>query len=551
MKKSPSILTITAGILLPLLAGCSYEKLDSAPDRRSETDLNSSDQNRPKEDRIRDAREDSADSSRVVLAYPTGNRSTSALLVERMSPPEVRLGEPYEYQIKVTNLTNATLSGVSVREKLPTDFNITRAEPQGKVDGDIHAFELGDLPPKQSKMIRISGTPTKAGNIDSCVAVSYTPTLCSSTSVINPILKITREAPTDADVCDPIAVKYLVSNIGTGTERNVRIEEKLPDGLTTEDGRNAVAVDVGDLPEGKTKEVTVRVKAAHAGSFTSEAVARGGGKEVISDKLAITVRQPKLEVTLRGPNSEYLNKRSTYEAIVKNIGDAPARHVNVRLDTAGRAQLMSAVTTEEKTGGSFENKDTPAETRVDNRPAGTISRTAESGVDSAKDLGTLAPGESRTVNFDVRMLREGDTKVTAKASAQCAAPVETSLATAVATLPALRLEVVDLEDAIKIGENVVYRIMVTNQGTGDDQDIRIVATLPDEESFVSAGGASKASADGKVITFEPVQILEPQKSVEWRVEAKASRPGDVRFEVKMTSKSLTKPAVETEPTRLY
>src|SRR5207237_9740436 len=201
------------------------ERADSPPQRSSDTpDLSATERKRPREDRIRDARDDSADSSRVVLAYPTGNRSTSAVLVERMSPAEVRLGEPYEYQIKVTNLTNATLSGVVVREKLPADFNIVRAEPQGKVDADIHAFDLGDLPPRQSKMIRISGTPTKAGNIDSCVAVAYTPTLCSSTSVINPILKITKQTPKDADVCDPIAIKYAVSNVGTGTERNVRIE---------------------------------------------------------------------------------------------------------------------------------------------------------------------------------------------------------------------------------------------------------------------------------------------------------------------------------------
>ena len=549
MKLSSSILTIAASVLFPLLAGCSYERAESPPAERSEnTDLNTTERRHVREDRVRDAREDSADASRVVLAYPTGNRATSALLVERMSPPEVRLGEPYEYQIKVTNLTNATLSGVVVREKLPTDFNISRAEPQGRADGDMHAFELGDLPPKQSKMIRISGTPTKAGNIDSCVAVAYTPTLCSTTSVINPVLKITKEVPKEADVCEPIAIKYLVSNVGTGTERNVRIEEKLPDGLTTEDGRNSVAVDVGDLPEGKTKEVTVRVKAARAGTFTSEAVARGGGKEVISDRIAVAVHQPKLEVTLRGPGSEYLNKRSTYEAIVKNVGDAPARHVSVKLDTAGRAQIVSAATPEEKSGGSFDNKDSTP----DNRPAGTISRSAtETTIDGAKDLGTLAPGESRTVDFNVRMQREGDMKITASASAECAAPVETSLATSVGTLPALRLEVVDIEDAIKTGDNVVYRIMVTNQGTGDDQDIRIVATLPDEESFVTATGATKASTNGQVITFEPVTNLEPQKSAEWRVEAKANRPGDVRFQVQMTSKSLTKPAVETEPTRLY
>jgi len=542
------VLGLLAFVSTAVLVGCSYERSEAQADRRDSSDINNTDHKRTREERIRDAREDSADSSRVALAYPTGNRSTSAVLVERMSPPEVRLGESYEYQIKVTNLTNATLSGVVVREKLPADFAISRAEPQGKVDNDIHVFELGDLPPKQSKMIRIGGTPSKAGQIDSCVVVAYTPTLCSSTSVINPILKITKEAAKDIDICEPIAVKYLVSNVGTGTERNVRIEEKLPDGLTTEDGRNAVAVDVGDLPEGKTKEVTVRVKAAHAGIFTSEAVARGGGKEVTSDKVAIAVRQPKLEVTLRGPSSEYLNKRSTYQAIVKNLGDAPARHVTVRLDTAGRALLLSAATPEEKSAGNSDNKDSTPDT---NRPAGTISRDAASANDTSKDLGTLAPGESRTVDFNIRMVRDGEMKVTAFANAECTSPVETSLATNVATLAALRLEVVDVEDAIKIGENVVYHISVKNQGSGDDQDIRIVATLPDEESFVSASGTTNGRADGQVITFEPVIRLEPEKTAEWRIEAKANRPGDVRFEVKMTSKSLTKPAVETEPTRLY
>jgi uncharacterized repeat protein (TIGR01451 family) len=543
------LLLLSAG---PLLVGCaSNGPLESdearAERQRDGDDTSTGERRRVREERIRDAREDSADSSRVALAYPTGNRSTSAVLVERMSPPEVRLGEPYEYQIKVTNLTNATLSSVIVREKLPADFAITRAEPQGKVDADIHAFELGDLPPRQSRMIRISGTPSKPGHIDSCVVVAYTPTLCSSTSVINPILKITKEAAKDADVCEPIAIKYMVSNVGTGTERNVRIEEKLPEGLTTEDGRSAVAVDVGDLPEGKTREVTVRVKAARAGTFTSEATARGGGKEVLSDKVAIAVRQPKLEVSLRGPSSEYINKRANFQATVKNVGDTPARRVMVKLDTGGRAELVAAAATEDKSGGTLDKDTSPNASR----PSGTISRAAAGGNDASRDLGTLAPGESRTVDFNVRMIREGEMKATASASAECASPVQTSIATNVATLPALRLEVVDVEDAIKVGENVVYRITVKNQGSGDDQDIRIVATLPEEETFVRSSGTTTARVDGQVITFEPVLRLEPEKTAEWRIEAKAGRPGDVRFEVKMTSRSLTKPAVETEPTRLY
>src|SRR5205814_1444508 len=165
-----------------------------------------------------------------------------------------------------------------------------------------------------------------------------------------------------------IVFRYTVSNTGTGTERNVRIEEKLPEGLATDDGKNAIAMDVGDLPEGASKDVTVRVKAARGGTFGGEAVAGGGGKEVVSERVVTVVKAPKLEVSLRGPGSEYINKRATFVASVKNVGDAPARRTVVKIDAGGRADVLAAATSEEKSGGSFD-KDA-------NAPTGTISRSA-------------------------------------------------------------------------------------------------------------------------------------------------------------------------------
>src|SRR5436305_15229234 len=103
MNRSLSILALFA---IPLLAGCSYERADTPPTRDTSdvnTNTTTTDRRHTRDDHIReirDAREDSADSSRVALAYPTGNRSTSAVLAERMSPPEVRLGEPDECQHK-------------------------------------------------------------------------------------------------------------------------------------------------------------------------------------------------------------------------------------------------------------------------------------------------------------------------------------------------------------------------------------------------------------------------------------------------------------------
>jgi uncharacterized repeat protein (TIGR01451 family) len=125
------------------------------------------------------------------------------------------------------------------------------------------------------------------------------------------------------------------------------------------------------------------------------------------------------------------------------------------------------------------------------------------------------------------------------------------MTTDVMTLPALRLEVVDLEDPIRVGDEVTYRVTVRNQGTGADKNVAITATLPPEMQFVAASGATEAKADGQTLTFAPVASLLAGQTVEWHVRTKATKAGDVRMQVQLKSDSLTHPAMETEPTRLY
>jgi hypothetical protein len=45
--------------------------------------------------------------------------------------------------------------------------------------------------------------------------------------------------------------------------------------------------------------------------------------------------------------------------------------------------------------------------------------------------------------------------------------------------------------------------------------------------------------------------LLPDKEAVWKIQAKATKPGDVLMRVQLKSDSLTQPATETEPTRLY
>jgi uncharacterized repeat protein (TIGR01451 family) len=170
-------------------------------------------------------------------------------------------------------------------------------------------------------------------------------------------------------------------------------------------------------------------------------------------------------------------------------------------------------------------------------------------------LGTLAPKASKTVTFNLTGTEAAALQASARVRAVCAEEVTDTASTKILTIPALVLEAVDLSDPVRVGENVVYRITVTNQGSGPDNNISVTAELPPELEYVSSKGVTDGKADkgqkGEVVKFAPVATLAPGRTAMWELTAKANKAGDVRFEVQLQSESLTKPAYENEPTRLY
>ena len=92
---------------------------------------------------------------------------------------------------------------------------------------------------------------------------------------------------------------------------------------------------------------------------------------------------------------------------------------------------------------------------------------------------------------------------------------------------------------------------MTNQGTANSTNIRVVCTLEDTMDAVSAVGATRGSVAGKVISFEPLPSLAPRTKATWKVVVKAVGAGDARFKVAMTSDQIQRPVDETEATHFY
>jgi uncharacterized repeat protein (TIGR01451 family) len=482
-----------------------------------------------------------------TLAYPTGDRRTSVLLLEATGPGQVRVGQQYNYTVRVTNLTDTPLHDVQIRNlgAMPesatsgmagTPSPADRARQAGynendtgtsaaagattrptearrtemRHDGEQPLWTIGTLAPRQSQQRQFNEVADEVGTIRNCLAVSYEPTLCVAVQVVKPELQITKTAPTDVLICQEIPVTYHVTNTGTGVAQNVVVQDTLPEGLQTADGARSVTQSVGDLRGGESKDVAARLRATKTGQFTSRAVAKSGATEARSREAGTTVREPVLAVSVEAPEATYVGQAVNYRINIRNTGDAPAQNTVLHLAT---------------TGGD----------RIADRNVGTIEAGAARSVAVTSGTGQAA----------------GQVTLTATAEATCARPASDKGAVAIRTIPALLLEAVDNPDPVQVGTNTTYTVTVKNQGSGPDANIRLVATLPPELKFVRGGGASEIRADGQKLTFAPISTLAAQQVVTWTVEAQAASPGDVRFEVSCQSDSISQPAVKAETTKLF
>jgi len=139
----------------------------------------------------------------------------------------------------------------------------------------------------------------------------------------------------------------------------------------------------------------------------------------------------------------------------------------------------------------------------------------------------------------------------ATASAYCADAVTSTVRTLVKGIPAILMEVIDVDDPVRVGERATYVIRVKNQGSALATNIRIVCILEDYVRYVSSAGATSGSQEGQTIRFLPLGTLAPKAEVAWRVVVEAVRVGDMRFKAILNMDELSRPVEETESTHLY
>lgn len=457
------------------------------------------------------------------MAYPSGLRASSGLLLEKIVPQEVMVGQSFIYQYRVLNLTDFELADVTVTDQVTENFNASAAKPQPvNVSEGVAVWKLGRLEPNAEKYIQVQGSASEEGMVTTCGYATYNPLICESVNVVKADLKLVKRMPAEVVICDPIPVTLVVENTGSSVLNEVRLTDQLPNGLVAAGGGSSLSFDAGTLAPGQSREFSANVSATQTGKFqnTAQATSRQGVNA--EDSATVVVRQPVLTIACTAPEERFVGRPVNVCFTVTNTGDAPSETTVVTASVPAAAVFQGATS-----GG----------------------RIVEGNV--VWDVGTIAPDSSKEVCVTFTGTQPGTLQTTGMARGACAEAVSTSCSSQISGIAAILLEVIDLADPIEVGNNETYEIVVTNQGSAPATNVKIVCKLEDSQEYVSSTGASVGQADGKTINFQPVPSIPAKGKATWRVVVKALEEDDVRFTVTMTSDQIGRPVSETEATHQY
>lgn len=432
-------------------------------------------------------------------------------------PPEVSLGGEFTAVLHLT--AQACAANVVVRDTVPDNASFVRSEPAATANGKQLAWPIGDLEAGESREIKVWLKADQEGTIANCASVSADPRTCASTRVVHPAIELTKNEPKDVNICDPIPVTLVVKNTGSSQLTGVKVSDNLPAGLTSE-GRNNLEFNAGTLAPGESKEFKFNAVASTTGNHVNAAQVTSDQGVSAKATASTTVHQAVLTIACKAPDERYMGRPFDVCFTVANSGDAAAAGAMAQLPIPNGLTFRSATA-----GGQV------------------------SGNNVVWDLGSLAANGSQQLCATFVSAVAGNYQFNGTVKGACAKEVASTCQTRVVGVAAILLEKSDDPDPVGLGETTTYTVKITNQGSADDTNIRMVVTIAPELAPVSATG--DGTIDGQTVTFPAVPRLAAKDAVTYKIVAKGVKAGDGHTSFKLTSDVLKSAISAEESTHVY
>ena len=274
---------------------------------------------------------------------PAGRQSVS-VTVEVQSPPNMNQHQPAIIRIVIRNTGTADALQLRIRDELPEGLKFVSSNPEpDRTERDsILSWTLRMLPAGSEKVISVKVEPVKTGPLEHGASVWFqTARKRAQTKVLQPKLRIEQlTSATSVLKGHTVEFKIKVTNDGDGPARKVRVVAKLSPGLRYGSGNRGESEVVTDpipvLGPGQSEELDplaadamVEGPASCTVTARSPDVIAANKDEEARNEAKVTVVEPKLAVSLTGPQKRCTDTDAIYEIAVSNPGSAEARKVRV------------------------------------------------------------------------------------------------------------------------------------------------------------------------------------------------------------------------------
>ena len=453
--------------------------------------------------------------SAAPITTSSADHTWGLIRLSEAMPAEATLGGEFVVDLSLSALGYA--ANVVLRDTIPPNASYVRSEPAATVEGVHLVWQLGNLDAGQTLSARIWFKAEQEGAVVNCATVTANPRVCGTTLIGKPVIAIDESGPETAVLGADVSYAIVVKNLGTGTVRNVVVTDPVPTGMSHANGKSELSFDLGDLAPGQTKPLTVTFKANQRGQVCNIATANSSNAGKVSKNACTIILAPGLKVEKSGTKEQILGRNADYEIVVSNSGDTTLRNVIVSDRTATETSIVAA-------------------------PGATLS-----GNKATWNITELKPGAKHpvTIKLTSRVAGTHCNTVTASSGGLSDSAKACTLWKGMA---AVSLEVVDDPDPIQVGESTTYTIKITNQGSADIHNLKIMARFADQVTPVST---AQGSISGKIVNFPAVTTLGAKQTLTYTISVKGGSTGDSRNKITLTCEELKTPVEEEESTTVY
>ncbi len=440
------------------------------------------------------------------------------LNIEKIAPQNALLGQPLIYAIVVRNVGQSAARDVVVEDRIPKGTKLSGTIPRAELTGKKLIWRLGTLAAGEQRKISIRVIPQEAGEIGSVATVNFVAEAAAETVVTAPRLEFKITAPSAARLGESVPFRFEVKNVGTGEARGVVIRDVIPQGLSHSAG-NDLEYEVGRLLPGRSKQLTLDLKAGKVGTAVNRAVVLAEGGLTAEAKATIEISGSKVALTRGGPQRRYLGRQAVFTNTLVNESSFTVDGVVLVESVPAGMEFARA-----SHGGQYNDGSRTIAWRID----------------------PMSPGETRLVKSWLVARSLGNQTSTVRLTVPNGEPVEVTSQTAVEGFAAVGLDVTGVDGPVDLGEKVTLHVNARNKGTVPVTNLMLTVDLPEQMEVVSARGPGKLLQEPRRLKFGPMPTLEGRTAAACEIVLAARKRGDSRVRLSIQADQIDKPLAREE-----